>query len=217
MEDLSYRLNDTQRGQALTKPYATETLAPEFIPGLGASGFEQTSIFHMRVGLPISSDWSKTPSVSARLLRGQLLLEEVIETFKAMGLGLTLKIGEPGEAGEDLTDELELFHAEGSVYDPIEVADGLADIKVIANGTAVAFGIPQSMVDAEIWASNMSKVGEDGKPIMNGVTPGYRQLDMMDAEPGFRSDLPVGKVLKPDTYVPANIAKLYVEQTKKGI
>jgi len=49
--------------------------------------------------------------------------------------------------------------------DIVEIADALADIVYVAVGAAVAYGIPFDKVFAEVHASNMSKLGADGKPI----------------------------------------------------
>ena len=42
--------------------------------------------------------------------------------------------------------------------------------------------------------------GEDGKPILNGITPGYQQ-----GEPGYRADQGTGKVLKGPNYMEPNL------------
>ena len=52
--------------------------------------------------------------------------------------------------------------------DLIEIADAIGDILYLAFGTAHTFGIADKIqeVFAEIHKSNMSKLGEDGKPIL---------------------------------------------------
>lgn len=67
--------------------------------------------------------------------------------------------------------------------DVVEVADALADMQYIINGTALAYGIDLDAVHAEVHRSNMSKLGPDGIPIL-------------------RED---GKVLKPETFSPADV------------
>lgn len=49
--------------------------------------------------------------------------------------------------------------------DLVEIADAIADILYIAYGTAVSYGLPMDEIFNEVHASNMSKLGEDGKPI----------------------------------------------------
>ena len=47
----------------------------------------------------------------------------------------------------------------------IEVADALTDIIYVTYGAAHSFGIPIDECFKEVQRSNMSKLGEDGKPI----------------------------------------------------
>jgi predicted HAD superfamily Cof-like phosphohydrolase len=68
--------------------------------------------------------------------------------------------------------------------DLVEIADGLADLVVVIYGTALEYGIDLDAVLEEVHASNMAKLGADGKPIL-------------------RAD---GKVLKPEGWKPPNIA-----------
>lgn len=229
---MSYQLNLKQLGQ-LDEPFACDALARVIRPvevndGWGMNGIEKCEVFHLRVGLPVRRDWGYIPPVEERILRAKLLLEEVVETIAAMGLAITAK---------DMvgwhSDNFGIEHREGVYYDPIEVADGLADVKVIANGTALCFGIPQDEVDYEVWASNMTKVGKDGKPIVNQewacsycnetgtVYIGHEYeptaCESCDGNGFTLTDpaQPVGKILKPSTYVKANIARLYVQHTSQ--
>lgn len=68
--------------------------------------------------------------------------------------------------------------------DIVEVADALGDIAYVVFGAALSFGIDLDAVLDEIHASNMSKLGADGKPI-------YRETDMKVLKgPGyFRPDI----------------------------
>lgn len=68
--------------------------------------------------------------------------------------------------------------------DLIGLADAAGDLDYVISGFAVATGIPHEDVVAEIHASNMSKMGADGKPVL-------------------RAD---GKVLKGEHYFRPNIA-----------
>jgi len=47
--------------------------------------------------------------------------------------------------------------------DLVEIADALADMLYIINGTCVSYGIPIDEIFAEVHASNMSKLDENGK------------------------------------------------------
>ena len=48
-----------------------------------------------------------------------------------------------------------------------EVADALTDILYVTYGAGHAFGIDLDMCFEEVQNSNMSKLGQDGKPIYN--------------------------------------------------
>ena len=51
--------------------------------------------------------------------------------------------------------------------DLLEVADALTDILYVTYGAGHAFGIDLDKCFEEVQSSNMSKLGEDGKPIYN--------------------------------------------------
>ena len=51
----------------------------------------------------------------------------------------------------------------------LEVADALTDILYVTYGAGQAFGIDLDKCFEEVQNSNMSKLGEDGKPIYNEV------------------------------------------------
>ena len=65
----------------------------------------------------------------------------------------------------------------------VGIADALADIEVIADGTALEYGIPLDAVREEVHRANMSKLGNDGRPI-------------------YRED---GKVMKGPRYAPPDV------------
>ena len=75
--------------------------------------------------------------------------------------------------------------------DLVEVADALGDMMYILCGTILSHGMQHKIEEVfeEIQRSNMSKLGEDGKPI-------------------YRED---GKVLKGPNYFKPNIAKIIEE------
>ncbi len=51
--------------------------------------------------------------------------------------------------------------------DLLEVADALTDLLYVTYGAGHAFGIDLDKCFNEVQSSNMSKLGEDGKPIYN--------------------------------------------------
>ena len=67
--------------------------------------------------------------------------------------------------------------------DLVEVADALTDILYVTYGAGHAFGIDLDKCFDEVQRSNMSKLGEDGKPIYNDKGkvmkgPNYFQPDL---------------------------------------
>lgn len=121
----------------------------------------------------------------------QALLEQFHETFDVkpyadedvdgrrdlLQLRLRLLEEESREASDELLDAL------NGVGDVRLIAKELADVVFVAIGTADLLGIPFNKVFEEVARSNMSKVGDDGKPL--------RRAD--------------GKVLKGPNYSPANL------------
>lgn len=62
---------------------------------------------------------------------------------------------------EELTELIEAIQEK----DIVEVADALTDILYVTYGAGLAFGIDLDKCFAEVQRSNMTKLGEDGKPI----------------------------------------------------
>jgi predicted HAD superfamily Cof-like phosphohydrolase len=119
--------------------------------------------FHELFGHPISVDPRVTPSIESRVLRVQMLASELVELARAMGV--QLKVDSTQQGDEDLCV---LCRAGDAVYDPIESADALGDIRYIVDGGNLICGFPGELVLQEIHRSNMSKLGEDGLPIRRG-------------------------------------------------
>ncbi len=66
---------------------------------------------------------------------------------------------------ELIREELEELHEAFSAKDIVEVADALADLLYVVYGAGHAFGINLDECFLEVHRSNMSKLGEDGKPV----------------------------------------------------
>ena len=66
-----------------------------------------------------------------------------------------------------IAEELEEFKVALKERDIKEVADALTDILYVTYGAGTAFGIDLDKCFQEVHDSNMSKLGEDGKPIYN--------------------------------------------------
>lgn len=115
----------------------------------------QVGDFHRAYGLPVRDVPTIEVGAEQLVLRQALIEEEVAELAAA-----------------------------AAAHDLVGVADALADIVYVAYGTAHVYGIDLDAVLDEVHASNMTKLGADGRPI--------RRAD--------------GKVLKGPAYVPPNIA-----------
>jgi predicted HAD superfamily Cof-like phosphohydrolase len=115
--------------------------------------------FHTAFGLGINDTPTANIGADRNLLRFNLMKEENEEYFEAAQNG-----------------------------DLVEVADALGDMLYILAGTIIEHGMQHKIVEVfdEIQRSNMSKLGEDGKPI-------------------YRED---GKVLKGPNYFKPNIAEI---------
>ncbi len=66
-----------------------------------------------------------------------------------------------------IQEELDEFNEALKNKDLKEVADALTDILYVTYGAGHAFGIDLDKCFEEVQRSNMSKLGEDGKPIYN--------------------------------------------------
>ena len=84
-----------------------------------------------------------------------------------------------------IKEELEELRIAMEEKDLLEVADALTDILYVTYGAGHAFGIDLDKCFNEVQESNMSKPGEDGKPIYNEM----------------------GKVMKGPKYFKPNLSK----------
>ena len=66
-----------------------------------------------------------------------------------------------------IKEELEELKVAMKNKDLLEVADALTDILYVTYGAGHAFGIDLDKCFEEVQSSNMSKLGENGKPIYN--------------------------------------------------
>lgn len=129
------------------------------------STLDRVKIFHETYGLPVKG----TPDISDPMtnkLRVGLLEEEV----------------------QELKDAL----ADGDI---VEVLDALTDIQYVLDGAYLSFGLShlKETAFAEVQRSNLSKLGEDGKPIR-------RESD--------------GKVMKGPNYSAPDLAQFLTEKDK---
>ena len=66
-----------------------------------------------------------------------------------------------------INEELDELKVAMDNNDLLEVADALTDILYVTYGAGHAFGIDLDKCFEEVQNSNMSKLGEDGKPVYN--------------------------------------------------
>lgn len=131
---------------------------------MSKSTLEYVQVFHETYGLPVK-DRPDISDPKTNVLRVNLLQEEVDELKEAL------------EAG-----------------DMVEVLDALTDIQYVLDGAYLSFGLQSVKIAAfeEVQRSNMSKLGEDGQPVV-------RQED--------------GKILKGPNYFKPDIAQ-FVKSSK---
>jgi predicted HAD superfamily Cof-like phosphohydrolase len=121
-------------------------------------------------------------------------LKKVEEFHRTFGLGVELEPTaqldiQKVELRYDLMKEENEEYLEAAAKgDLVEVADALGDMLYILCGTIIEHGMQHKIEEVfeEIQRSNMSKLGEDGKPV-------------------YRED---GKVLKGPNYSPPDLAKI---------
>jgi len=84
--------------------------------------------------------------------------------------------------------------------DLVEIADALGDQLYIVLGTIVTHGFQHVIEEVfeRIHESNMSKL-VDGKPLINGINV-------------FDAIRPVGKIIKPEHFVPVYLKDLIIEE-----
>ena len=82
-----------------------------------------------------------------------------------------------------IAEELQELKDALRANDPVEVADALTDLLYVIYGAGHAFGLDLDSCFSEVHLSNMSKLGEDGRPI-------------------YRED---GKILKGPDYWPPDL------------
>ncbi|MCB1782919.1 MAG: nucleoside triphosphate pyrophosphohydrolase family protein [Alphaproteobacteria bacterium] len=130
------------------------------------TSLEMVQEFHETYGLPVEDEQTLSDE-KTRQLRINLLAEELDELKEALAQG-----------------------------DLLETLDALIDLQYVLDGAFLSFGlqhVKQAAFD-EVHRSNMSKLGEDGKPIR-------RESD--------------GKVMKGPNYFKPDLAQ-YVEKKDKA-
>lgn len=144
-------------GKALSLEAQKDLLSKE-IELLSITNLDKVKKFHEAFNMKVSPTNKPDITDSDALLRMRLIDEEYKEVIEAIEL-----------------------------RDPYKIAKELADLLYVVYGTAVSFGIDLDEVFDIVHRSNMTKLGEDGKPI-------------------YRDD---GKILKSENYVPADLSEIF--------
>ncbi len=116
--------------------------------------------------------------------------------------GLPVRLSPDVAVGEDqvrlrlalIQEEVGELAAAARAGDIVGVADALADIVYVAYGTAHVYGIELDAVLDEVHASNMTKLGADGRPVRRAdgkilKGPSYRPPDIAGVLDGARVTL----------------------------
>lgn len=158
----------------------------------GAFGTQQTLVQHETVQ-------TYDPKDVSILELGLTGYQRVHRLMTVMGQGTPDAPCWPDEATFALRVKLDLEEFFEKIYkgyylgNPLEILDGACDVEVVGVGSMVAFGVDYDLAIAEVDRSNLSKLGEDGKPILNdGV---------------IAPDQPIGKFLKGPNYTPPNLVQ----------
>lgn len=137
--------------------------------------------FHQAFSVPAPECFTPLRDPELLKLRARLILEEALEFCAAAGLCPWIET----DGLEPVVLEINEIHFETAAEpNDAEMIDAINDIHYVADGAAVVMGIDLEPFAKEVHASNMSKLDENGKPVM-------------------RED---GKVLKSDRFRPPDIA-----------
>ena len=122
------------------------------------TNFQKVEEFHKAFGLPIAV----TPTQISRErenLRNGFIVEEFCELLEAQGYC--------DWAVSVIQDAWEQIKTDRKDREPdlVGIADALTDLKYFIEGSGLEYGIDMDQCFEEVHASNMSKLGEDGKPI----------------------------------------------------
>jgi len=132
-------------------------------------------------------------------LRMDLIAEEFIELVEAVY----------GKAAAEVIERAwpQAKALDDGTRDVVGAADALGDMDYVITGMAIEANIPHDRVVENIHASNMSKLGADGKPVMSdGVTPDPRDGKVK----------PKGKILKGPGFWEPNLAEVLGLEKPQG-
>lgn len=105
--------------------------------------YEAVKAFTEAMGQPIGEDITTLDNHDLLEMRMRLIDEEV----------------------EEVSREMPVYFPDGGRMDKAALTKELADLLYVTYGMAVTFGLPIVEVFERVHQSNMSKFGDDGKPI----------------------------------------------------
>ena len=138
---------------------------PNGTPRSTSRHYDAVKAFTEAMGQPVGEDITALDNADLLEMRMELIDEEV----------------------EEVSQELPTYFPDGGHMDKAAITKELADLLYVTYGFAVTFGLPIDEVFERVHRSNMSKLGDDGKPI-------------------YRED---GKVLKGPNYQPPELDDLF--------
>lgn len=121
---------------------------------------QQVAEFHRAFDHPVAETLT-VPDAALRELRVCMAIEELLELADAFGVRVTVTPMGDG----DVAHFFEAHVDPTAPVDLVAAADAAGDVRVIMHGTDLVCGIPGELVDNAIHRANMSKLGEDGKPV----------------------------------------------------
>jgi len=162
-------------------------------------------------------DSPAVPDVDTRMARAYLLLEEVFETIQR-GFGLNICNG-PDKCNPIEFDDIVMVPANNKEPNLEEIADGCADVKVIATGTLISCGIKDGALQEGVDAANLRKFTKEGCP--KGCCT-YEEATRLDNTGQLKCRkchaiwssgyLYNGKWIKPANFTPPNVARILENQ-----
>ncbi len=177
------------------KEQLLKTLEPDTNLYYQVLGFHELYNLSIRtVALPKLSDVSDEEIA----LRINLIAEEFKEYLDAFGVDYRLEFFDREEVDynergssyvvKDSSPIVKPEYVKGfrDKIDVVEIADASADLRYVLMGADITFGIPGDLIGAEVQASNLTKLGDDGNPI-------------------YRED---GKLLKGNSFVTPDIESI---------
>lgn len=175
---------------------------------------EQVKEFHEVFGQPIKEK-PEVPDEARVRLRASLIAEEFLETLSAMFYLDGETPDTPGNLfkiiGEKLQGLIERAPVDVNI---VELADGLADLDYVVEGTRLEFGIDGGPIADEVHRSNMAKAVSC--PDCHGGQVRGWACGTCHAKGRIVKRREDGKILKPESWTAPDIAGVLHKQGWRG-